>query len=274
MKKFFLFAILGAVISGCVSSGTYDQAVMERDNARGSADSLNRIVTGLNKTMLDKQLQINRLEEELKAQKDLYEQLKKNTSAGNLDMIERLEKLRNDIAEREARIKDIKQKLEEREAFLNALRDRIQKAMSGVEADGISVHIQDGRLYVTLANQLLFKSGQTDIDPKGQDALLQLANVLNREEDINVLVEGHTDNQSVRPGQRFSDNWDLSVLRATEVVRYLTNKGNVDPKRVIASGRSEYFPVEPGDSQEARAKNRRTEIILTPKLDLLMELVK
>ena len=122
--------------------------------------------------------------------------------------------------------------------------------------------------------KLLFASGSTEVGSQGKDALQKLADVLANDSTIQVMIEGHTDNVPLRSGARFADNWDLSVLRATSIVRLLTAHPGVDPDRLIAAGRSEYIPVAPNDSPENKAKNRRTEIILTPKLDALFEILE
>jgi chemotaxis protein MotB len=275
VKRILFPLILGVLISACVSQGTYDDMVAERDGALSKNDSLQSIIRNLNSSNVTLMRDLNALKDELANLKETYDALKRNSSAGALEMITKLEELQKDIAERERRIQEIKEKLDERDRFLTALRERIQKAMAGVEEGGLSVYIKDGKLYVSLSNKLLFRTGSTEIDQQGLNALLQLAEVLNQQNDINILVEGHTDNQPISAqAGRFKDNWDLSVMRATEVVRYLTNEGKVSPLRIIASGRSEYFPIEEGDTPEARAINRRTEIILTPNIDILFELFK
>jgi len=134
------------------------------------------------------------------------------------------------------------------------------------------VKLKDGKVYVSLSEQLLFKSGSTKVDPKGQEALKKLATVLQEQKDVNVVVEGHTDNVPMRGTGAIQDNWDLSALRATEIARLLANNG-VTPARITASGRSQYVPVAANDSAPNRAMNRRTEIILTPKLDELFQIL-
>ncbi|MBX3042198.1 MAG: flagellar motor protein MotB [Candidatus Kapabacteria bacterium] len=273
IRLIILFSTFSLIFVSCVSQGKYDAMVGERDIALSSNDSLKNVISNLNSRNLNLNRELANLQSELNSLKLTYDELKKNSSAGALSMITKLEELQKDIADREKRIEEIKLKLEERDRFLTALRERIQRAMAGVEEGGLSVYVKDGKLYVSLSNKLLFKTGSTVIDKTGLDALLQLAVVLNQQEDINILVEGHTDNQPITAqAGRFKDNWDLSVMRATEVVRYLTVDGKVNPKRIIASGRGEFFPIQDGDSPEERATNRRTEIILTPNIDILFDL--
>ena len=123
-------------------------------------------------------------------------------------------------------------------------------------------------------DKLLFASGSWTINEQGLNAIRNLASVLENEKEISVLIEGHTDNVPYRGNGQVKDNWDLSVMRATSVVRALLKSGNIEPVRLSASGRSEYLPIDTADSAEARAKNRRTEIILTPNLDQLFQLIQ
>ena len=145
--------------------------------------------------------------------------------------------------------------------------------MTGFQSSGLTVAENDGKVYVILPEALLFKSGSKSIDNKGKDALNSLANVLRMNPDINIAVEGHTDNVPYRPkssSAMVEDNWDLSVLRATSVVKILTSAG-VSPIRISAQGRGEFIPINTGSSASDRAINRRTEIILTPKLDQILK---
>lgn len=182
--------------------------------------------------------------------------------------------LQKDLIGREQKVVDLQKRLAARDSALNGLKTRLNDALLGFTNSGLSITIVNGRVYVSLSNQLLFTSGKTDIDKRGKDALKELASVLNQQKDISILVEGHTDNQAVKNLGTIKDNWDLSVLRATEVIRYLTIEGKMDPKRIIASGRSEYYPIDPANTPEALAKNRRTEIILIPKLSELFEILE
>jgi chemotaxis protein MotB len=142
----------------------------------------------------------------------------------------------------------------------------------GFKSDELSVELKNGKVYVSLAEKLLFKSGSAMVDPKGKEALGKLAAVQEKNPDIDVMIEGHTDNVPLIPG-KFDDNWDLSVSRATSIVRILTEDNNVEPKRVTAAGRSEFVPLVSNDTPEGKARNRRTEIILSPKLDELFQIL-
>ncbi len=184
-------------------------------------------------------------------------------------------RLSSTLKAREAKVKSLEQTLADKDKAVADLRARVAAALTGFSGTDLSVQIKNGKVYVSLSEQLLFKSGSTKVDPKGQEALKQLATALAAQPDVNVLVEGHTDDVPLRApaGSLPADNWDLSVLRATQITRLLTTNG-IAPGRVTAAGHSQYVPVDTGSSAEARQKNRRTEIILTPKLDELFELLK
>ncbi len=182
--------------------------------------------------------------------------------------------VQRDLIGREQRVGDLERRLAARDSSLNALKTRLNDALLGFTGSGLTINIINGRVYVSLSNQLLFTTGKADIDKRGKEALRELANVLNSQEDLTILVEGHTDDQAVKNLGAIKDNWDLSAVRATEVIRYLVGEGKVDPKRITASGRSEYYPIDTSNTPEARAKNRRTEIILIPKLSELFQILE
>jgi len=140
------------------------------------------------------------------------------------------------------------------------------------KTDELYVYIKDGKVYVSLEEKLLFKSGSDVVDPKGKEALKSLAAILNGTNDITVMIEGHTDNVPIRTNL-FKDNWDLSTARAISIVRILTNDYNFDPHRITASGRGQFSPVKTNDTDEGRAGNRRTEVILSPNLDEIYRLL-
>ena len=150
----------------------------------------------------------------------------------------------------------------------------MSNALKGFEGSGLKVHEKDGKVYVSMDDKLLFASGSWTINEQGLKAIKQLAQVLENETDISVNIEGHTDNVPYRGSGQVKDNWDLSVMRATSVVKALLQSGNIAPTRLSASGRSEYLPLDENNTPEARAKNRRTEIILTPNLDQLFQLIQ
>ena len=154
------------------------------------------------------------------------------------------------------------------------LKNKVSEALLGFENNGLTVTQKDGKVYISLEEKLLFKSASWDIDANGRNALKKLAVVLEKNPGIQITIEGHTDNVPYNPGNsQLKDNWDLSVKRATTVVRTLLDGSGIKPERLTASGRSEYLPVDSRNTTDARQKNRRTEIILTPDLTELYQLI-
>ena len=185
-----------------------------------------------------------------------------------------LNQLMQEFAAKEARVNELESILSRQEAVVQELRRTVSNALLGFENNGLTVETRNGKVYVSLEESLLFASGSTTVDSKGESALKELAQVLERNPDITIMIEGHTDDVPLRPGASIRDNWDLSVLRATAIVRILLKHGNIDPQRFIVAGRGEHLPIDPAKTPEARRKNRRTEIILTPKLDALFQIIE
>jgi chemotaxis protein MotB len=175
------------------------------------------------------------------------------------------------IAEQAKRLKDLQVLIQSQKDILTNLKKTIADALVNFKPDELSVEVKDGRLYVSLQEKLLFKSGSAVVDPKGKEALKSLATVLNTTQDISVLIEGHTDNVPI--SGKYQDNWMLSVERSTSIVRILTSDYKVDSKMITAAGRAEFNPVAPNTSIDGKAKNRRIEIILSPNLKELFTLL-
>ncbi len=178
------------------------------------------------------------------------------------------------ILEKEKRLNELEYILFRKDSVVNALKNTVSEALLGFVNEGLSVDIRNGKVYVSLDEKLLFASGKYDVGVKGVEALNKLGKVLEDDQEINILIEGHTDNVPYNGSGQIKDNWDLSVMRATAIVKILIQNSKIDPKRLMVAGRSKYIPVDTADNPEARAKNRRTEIILTPKLDELFELLE
>lgn len=170
------------------------------------------------------------------------------------------------------RIDDLDARLRSQTDAMSALRTKVSDALAGVRAEDLMITEREGKIYVSLSEKLLFTSGSAKVDPKGKDALGKLASVLRGNADISVQVEGHTDSIPVK-SSRYTDNWDLSTARAVSIVRLLTNTYDVPPARVEASGRGQHQPIADNASIEGRARNRRTEIILIPRLDELFDIL-
>ena len=209
-------------------------------------------------------------QENLQKREDLLRQLEQtlDTKKASLD------ELTFELEKRNARMAELEKILDAQKKIVQDLKNKVSEALLGFENNGLTVTMKNGKVYVSLDEKLLFKSGSYDIDANGRNALKKLSVVLERNPDIQVTIEGHTDNVPYNPGSgQLRDNWDLSVKRATTVVRVLLEGSKLDAKRLTASGRSEYLPVDSRNTQDARQKNRRTEIVLTPDLTELYRII-
>jgi chemotaxis protein MotB len=175
------------------------------------------------------------------------------------------------LEEEQRRLLELRQLLQQQSEAVENLRNKMADALVGFNSNELSVFTKNGRVYVSMQESLLFPSGSAVVNEKGKQALQTVAQALNNNPDINVVVEGHTDSIPIR--KTYEDNWALSVARATSIVRLLTNTYSLDPTRVTASGRSYFEPVDSNSTPEGRAHNRRTEIILAPKLDQILQLL-
>ena len=185
-----------------------------------------------------------------------------------------LDELTFELEKRNARLNELQKILDAQKKLVSDLKNKVSEALLGFENNGLTVTNKNGKVYVSLDEKLLFKSASWDIDANGKNALKKLAGVLERNPDIQITIEGHTDNVPYNPGTgQLKDNWDLSVKRATTVVRVLLEGSRIDPKRLTAAGRSEFLPVDSRNTSDARQKNRRTEVVLTPDLSELYELI-
>ena len=179
----------------------------------------------------------------------------------------RLEKLQKDLNLRSQRIDELESVIAAKDAKMNALKNAVSNALTNFEGKGLSVEQKDGKVYVSMENKLLFDSGSWAVNQEGRKAVKQLGSVLAQNPDIAVLIEGHTDNVPYGGSGQLKDNWDLSTKRATSIVQILRENNQIDPQSLTAAGRGEYAPIANNDSEAGKAKNRRIDVILTPKLD-------
>jgi chemotaxis protein MotB len=206
----------------------------------------------------------------LQGKEDMLRQLEEtlDTKKASLD------ELTFELEKRNARLMELEKILDSQKQIVQDLKNKVSEALLGFENNGLTVTMKNGKVYVSLDEKLLFKSASWEIDANGRNALKKLAGVLEKNPGIQVTIEGHTDNVPYNPsGGQLRDNWDLSVKRATTVVRVLLEGSKIDPKRLTASGRSEYLPVDARNTTDARQKNRRTEVVLTPDLTALYEMI-
>jgi len=252
-------AVAGLSLSSCVSKGKLLTSENRVRKLQSDSSSTHRTLDACNTTVKD-----------LQQQKEALENA--NASSAN-DLKELSSKSKMTIAEQAKRLKTLQEIIQGQRDVMQNLKKSISDALINFKADELSVYIKDGKVYVSLQEKLLFKSGSAVVDPKGKNALKSLAQVLNSTKDISVMIEGHTDNVPISKVQ-FEDNWALSVLRATSIVRTLTKEYGFDAKRITASGKGEFQPVKTNDTAEGKAGNRRTEIILSPDLNELFRLLE
>ena len=251
----------------------YDEAVAKRDkfqadyNAiKSSLENLKSSYDALEKNSsseIAKNAQKNR---ELLAQLEAKEQA---LAAEN----DRLLKLKKELEARSKRVAELENVIASKDAKMNRLKDAISKALTNFEGKGLTVEQRDGKVYVSMENKLLFSSGSWAVGSEGRRAVEQLGNVLAENPDIAVLIEGHTDNVPYTGNSSLSGNWDLSTKRATSIVKILKENQNINPENLTAAGRGEFAPIAGNDTAKGRAKNRRIEVILTPKLDEISKLL-
>lgn len=247
-----------------ISNSDAAQLALETKKANNLSQSLETKTEALEKKTLEleaRTAELNRKTKELES---------KNAVLNN--ETKRVQDLEVALAEREKRVKELEAIISNQEKMVESIRSKVANSLLSFSSDELQVEVKDGKVYVSLAQNLLFKSGKYKVDPKGLTALKNLSEVLVKQKDIDIVVEGHTDDVPYKSNGVIQDNWDLSVLRATAVVREL-QKNKVDPKRLVPAGRADNSPKQEGKTVEARALNRRIEIVISPSLDELYKLL-
>lgn len=210
------------------------------------------------------------LQEMLQKKEDNLRELEKTLN----EKEKRLINTNNELIKREKRVKELENIINKKDSTVKSIKNKLYNALLGYKDEGLSIKVKDGKIYVSLEEKLLFKSGSYVVDKKGIQALKKLGKVLENHRDVDILIEGHTDNVPYKGNSYLLDNWDLSVKRATSIARILISNSTIDPKRIIAAGKGEYDPVAPNDTPENKAKNRRTEVILIPKLEEIFQIIQ
>ncbi|WP_294733953.1 OmpA family protein [uncultured Flavobacterium sp.] len=208
----------------------------------------------------------------MKKNRELLAQLEAKEKALAAEQ-ERLNKLKGDLQDRSQRVDELESMIANQDASLKTLKETLSKALNGFEGKGLTIEHKNGKVYVSMENKLLFKSGSWMVGSEGHTAVSEVAKVLADNPDIAVLIEGHTDNVPYNGNGQISNNWDLSTKRATAIVGIIKKNKSVDPKNLTAAGRGEYAPIASNETAEGKSKNRRIEIILTPKLDEISQML-
>lgn len=233
-------------------------------------DKYNRMLVGSEKDNAKLSGQLQLTQEQLLKKEDELKALELRLNKQQQD----LDALSAELKKREARVNELESILKSKDQATADLKKKLQDALMGFEGKGLTITQKNGKVYVSMDESLLFESGKTAVQPKGVEALKNVAKVLEQNADINILVEGHTDDVPMAGKGEIKDNWDLSVIRATSVTKIILQNSKTDPKRITSAGRGEFFPIDAAKTADARKKNRRTEIILTPKLDELLKVLE
>ncbi|WP_103068006.1 OmpA/MotB family protein [Aquimarina sediminis] len=277
MKKAMIIgASLTILLSSCVSQKKFSELEAKQ---KETEDLLNTATVKLNSCLEEKASSTS----QLKVLQDQVSNLKNQNSAllnnvGNLATLstkeaENLEKSLESIKEKDLQIRTMQDALTKKDSVTLALVTSLKGALGNLADEDIQVNVEKGVVYVSISDKLLFKSGSYNVSTRAREVLGKVAKVVNDKPDIEFLVEGHTDSEPIK-NKVLLDNWDLSVKRATSVVRVLQNDFKVDPKRMTAAGRSYYVPVSDNSTAANRAKNRRTRIVVLPKLDQFYNMIE
>lgn len=313
VKYFLVLITATIVLSSCVSAkmyedlkSNYNSLKIENEGLMSKLDATERKGEGYSIANLQKEIDklnaeksrlamdLEASENNYKRMKDSYDALEANSSTALSENLalnrkllrqleekeralviesERLEKLKKDLASRSQRIDELEGIIASKDSQMKALKESISKALTNFEGNGLTIEQRDGKVYVSMENKLLFDSGSWLVNTRGREAVLALGMVLAQNTDIAVLIEGHTDNVPYGGSGPLESNWDLSTKRATVIVSILTENSNIPKENLTAAGRGEYAPIVSNDTSEGRAKNRRIEVILTPKLDEINKLL-
>jgi len=302
MNRLFFLIVLSFIFSSCiVSKKKFDDMLAQKIKAEGELSDktkeldkaneslkklkqdsieLSQSIQANNKKLADRTLEYEKLNESYKMSlsksgKDLAQQRDQLLAIQySLEKTRRQnDSLANSLTEREKKVKELEEVLAKKDKAVLDLKNRISNALLNFKENDLTVKVKNGKVYVSLAEQLLFGSGSTKVDKKGEGALQQLGKAIKDQKDIHVMIEGHTDNVPIsKESQRFEDNWDLSVLRATSITRILIKAG-MSPNQITSAGKGEYSPIAANDNAQNKQKNRRTEIIVTPNLDELFKIL-
>ena len=274
-RMIFLLCVLVAV-SSCVPKKKFLVAENGRLAALERERTLTKNLNGLKEETAKQKKQIagllndtTRMGQSIRDYRNsLYSNMSEQEKL-NMLLKEKMDKL----AEREATINELQAEIKAQNDRVSALLQSVKDALLGFSSDELTVTQKDGKVYVAMSDKLLFESGSAQVNKQGKEALGKVAEVLKKQNDIDVFIEGHTDTKPIKTVQ-FKDNWDLSVVRATSVVRILTKDYGVNPLQIVPSGRGEFMPVDDNETADGRARNRSTEIIMAPRLDKLMDILK
>ncbi|MBQ5971900.1 MAG: OmpA family protein [Prevotella sp.] len=276
-KSFISMCVVCAalVLGSCASKKDLEACRLDNQSLQNENTNLNTSYQVVKEQLAAATARVTALEDQLKQQKSDYARLQKsldksltNASQNNVS----IEKLVDQINESNQYIRHLTELKSKSDSLNMILTNNLTRSLSKEELKEVDVQVLKGVVYISLADNMLYKSGSYEINDRAQTTLSKIAKIIMDYKDYDVLIEGNTDNVPIRR-ENIRNNWDLSCLRASSVVQYLQNNYGVDPKRLTAGGRGEYNPLATNDSELGRQRNRRTQIIITPKLDEFMDLI-
>lgn len=269
MKKYCFILIAATCAFSCVSKKQLLDAQIGNRYLQNDSAAMARKIAEQDATIKQLNSQYATQTEYMNQQQ---KQMKADCDTKETNYKQQIDKLNKDLLSQNQKAKELQDLIDAQKRKAEELKAKMNNALQGFSDTDLTVTQKNGKVYVSLSENLLFPSGSATVNAQGRDALLKLSQVLNLNPDINVEIEGHTD--SIPITKKFEDNWALSLARSASIVRILVNDYKVSPQRVIASGHSQYDPVDTNSTPEGRARNRRTEIILSPKLDELFKLLE
>ena len=268
--------LLILLLSSCVSKKKYAAIQASNETLNGRVEELRRELDACRSERATLQTSVEHLRDQNKELSVTNAALLNNV--GNMAMLsakeaENLERSLESIKEKDLQIRSLQDALTKKDSVTLALVVSLKSSLGNLNDEDVEINVEKGVVFISISDKMLFKSGSTQISDRANEVLSKVAKVVNDKKDMEFLVEGHTDNVPIKT-DCIKDNWDLSVLRATSIVRALTTKHGVDPARITAGGRGEYVPLAANDTPENKSINRRTRIVVLPKLDQFYEMIE
>ena len=294
MNRIITFALFILTMNSCVSTrifndlesryallkNNYTQQTKTIEKIKNDLDELNKKYKAQEKSLSLTYDSLRAKKQSLEKLKTSLELLKENSESAlrvkiseNEKLMERISERENELADKITRVDDLERLISQQKELMQGLKEKLSNALLNYEGKGLSVEAREGKVYVSMENKLLFQSGSWDVETEGKSALASLGEVLSDNPDISILIEGHTDNVPFTGRGSIKGNWDLSTKRATSIVNILLENPEILPQNLTAAGRGEYLPIAPNSTREGRSANRRIEVILSPQLDKITQII-
>ena len=294
MNRIITFALFILTMNSCVSTrifndlesryallkNNYAQQTKTIEKIKNDLDEMNKKYKAQEKSLSLTYDSLRAKKQSLEKLKTSLELLKENSESAlrvriseNEKLMERISERENELADKITRVNDLERLISRQKELMQGLKEKLSNALLNYEGKGLSVEAREGKVYVSMENKLLFQSGSWDIETEGKSALASLGEVLSDNPDISILIEGHTDNVPFTGRGSIKGNWDLSTKRATSIVNILLENPEILPQNLTAAGRGEYLPIAPNSTREGRSANRRIEVILSPQLDKITQII-